>query len=51
MKEDDKDWDPPSKIGKQELEIVMGDEHIAFVVIRGLIIDIKVWFIYRGTEK
>ncbi len=33
MKEDDKDWPAPNPNGKQELEIVLGDEHISFVVL------------------
>jgi hypothetical protein len=32
MKEDDNNWPEPDRIGKQELEIVMGDEHISFSV-------------------
>ena len=30
LKEDDQLWPPPDRIGRQELEIVMGDEHISF---------------------
>ncbi|TNV78713.1 hypothetical protein FGO68_gene10745 [Halteria grandinella] len=29
-KEDDKDWPQPDKVGRQELEIVLGNEHISF---------------------
>mmetsp|Transcript_97389 Transcript_97389/g.145961 ORF Transcript_97389/g.145961 Transcript_97389/m.145961 type:complete len:116 (-) Transcript_97389:105-452(-) len=32
MKEDDKDWPVPDKIGKQELEIRLGNTHISFTV-------------------
>lgn len=32
MKEDDNLWPEPDRIGKQELEIVMGEEHISFTV-------------------
>jgi hypothetical protein len=32
MKEDDRNWPEPDRVGRQELEIVMGDEHIAFTV-------------------
>lgn len=32
MKEDDHQWPQPDRIGKQELEIVLGDEHISFSV-------------------
>eukprot|EP01024_Parvocaulis_polyphysoides_P041292 TRINITY_DN37857_c0_g1_i1.p1 TRINITY_DN37857_c0_g1~~TRINITY_DN37857_c0_g1_i1.p1 ORF type:complete len:161 (-),score=9.12 TRINITY_DN37857_c0_g1_i1:76-519(-) len=30
LKEDDKNWPEPDKVGKQELEVVMGEEHISF---------------------
>ena len=30
MKEDDKTWPEPDRVGKQELEIVLGEEHICF---------------------
>ncbi|CAK9302942.1 unnamed protein product [Gordionus sp. m RMFG-2023] len=30
MKEDDKLWPSPDRVGRQELEIVMGDEYISF---------------------
>ena len=30
MKEDDKNWPEPDRVGRQELEIVMGGEHISF---------------------
>jgi protein mago nashi len=32
MKEDDSLWPEPDRIGKQELEIVLGEEHISFTV-------------------
>jgi protein mago nashi len=32
VKEDDDKWPIPDKVGRQELEIVMGDEHISFTV-------------------
>jgi hypothetical protein len=32
IKEDDKNWPPPNKEGKQELEIKLGKDHISFVV-------------------
>jgi protein mago nashi len=35
FREDDKDWPPPDRIGRQELEIVVGNEHISFIVILG----------------
>ena len=30
MQEDDSLWPQPNRVGRQELEIVMGDEHISF---------------------
>lgn len=30
MKEDDSNWPPPDRVGRQELEVVMGNEHISF---------------------
>ena len=30
MKEDDNEWPAPDRVGRQELEIVMGQEHISF---------------------
>lgn len=30
MKEDDANWPEPDRVGRQELEIVMGNEHISF---------------------
>merc|ERR1712086_1250216 len=30
LKEDDKNWPEPDRIGRQELEIVIGEEHISF---------------------
>jgi protein mago nashi len=30
MKEDDANWPPPDRVGRQELEVVMGNEHISF---------------------
>lgn len=30
MKEDDANWPAPDRVGRQELEIVMGNEHISF---------------------
>lgn len=32
LKEDDRDWPEPDSVGRQELEVVMGDEHISFTV-------------------
>lgn len=30
MKEDDTNWPAPDRVGRQELEVMIGDEHIAF---------------------
>lgn len=30
MKEDDANWPAPDRVGRQELEIVLGNEHISF---------------------
>ncbi|KAJ3305939.1 Protein mago nashi 2 [Kappamyces sp. JEL0829] len=30
LKEDDQSWPEPDQVGRQELEIVLGDEHISF---------------------
>merc|ERR1712165_627639 len=42
LKEDDSCWPPPDRIGRQELEIVMGDEHISFTTSKiGSLIDVN----------
>ncbi len=33
LREDDQVWPEPDQVGRQELEIVLGDEHISFTVI------------------
>lgn len=30
LKEDDSNWPEPDRVGRQELEIILGDEHISF---------------------
>lgn len=30
LKEDDKDWPEADRVGRQELEVIMGGEHISF---------------------
>lgn len=30
LQEDDNDWPIPDRVGRQELEIVLGDEHVSF---------------------
>ena len=39
MQEDDSSWPPPDRVGRQELEIVVNDEHISFTTskIRSLV--------------
>lgn len=32
FREDDSKWPEPDQIGRQELEVVIGDEHISFTV-------------------
>lgn len=42
MKEDDELWPAPDRVGRQELEIVMGDEHISFTTSKiGSLVDIN----------
>merc|ERR1711973_210973 len=42
MKEDDALWPAPDRIGRQELEIVMGPEHISFTTSKiGSLIDVN----------
>ncbi|XP_071477655.1 protein mago nashi homolog [Diadema setosum] len=42
MQEDDALWPPPDRVGRQELEIVMGDEHISFATTKfGSLIDVN----------
>uniref|UniRef100_A0A2I3SHN8 Uncharacterized protein n=2 Tax=Pan TaxID=9596 RepID=A0A2I3SHN8_PANTR len=39
-KEDDALWPPPNRVGRQELEIIIGDEHISFTTSKiGSLID------------
>ena len=30
VKEDDNEWPAPDRVGRQELEVVLGDQHISF---------------------
>lgn len=30
LKEDDANWPEPDRVGRQELEVILGDEHISF---------------------
>ncbi|RKP19548.1 mago nashi-like protein 2 [Rozella allomycis CSF55] len=41
-KEDDSQWPQPDRVGKQELEIIMGDEHICFTTSKiGSLLDVQ----------
>eukprot|EP00741_Cyanophora_paradoxa_P006128 tig00000944_g5943.t1 len=42
MKEDDNNWPQPDRVGRQELEIVLGDEHICFTTSKiGSLLDVQ----------
>uniref|UniRef100_A0A7S3DCE1 Mago nashi n=1 Tax=Palpitomonas bilix TaxID=652834 RepID=A0A7S3DCE1_9EUKA len=42
MKEDDSNWPEPDQVGSQELEIVLGDEHISFKTSKiGSLVDVQ----------
>lgn len=42
MKEDDNNWPEPDRVGTQELEIVMGKEHICFTTSKiGSLVDVN----------
>ncbi len=42
MQEDDALWPSPDRVGRQELEIVMGDEHISFSTSKiGSLVDVN----------
>nr|KYP31602.1 Protein mago nashi isogeny [Cajanus cajan] len=42
MKEDDNNWPEPDRLGRQELEIVMGNEHISFTTSKiGSLVDVQ----------
>ncbi len=42
MKEDDNNWPEPDRIGRQELEIVMGNDHISFTTSKiGSLLDVQ----------
>ena len=41
-KEDDKLWPEPDRVGRQELEIVLGNEHISFTTSKiGSLVDVQ----------
>eukprot|EP00906_Rhabdomonas_costata_P002520 RCo003975 len=42
MKEDDKNWPEPDRVGRQELEVVLGNEHISFTTTKlGSLLDVQ----------
>ncbi len=42
MAEDDALWPQPDRVGRQELEIVIGDEHISFTTSKiGSLVDVN----------
>lgn len=42
LQEDDALWPVPDRVGRQELEIVMGDEHISFSTSKiGSLVDVN----------
>lgn len=42
LKRNDKTWPEPDNIGKQELEIVLGNQHISFLTCKfGSLLDVK----------
>ena len=42
MQEDDSSWPQPDRVGRQELEIVIGDEHISFTTSKiGSLVDVN----------
>ena len=42
LQEDDALWPSPDRVGRQELEIVMGDEHISFSTSKiGSLVDVN----------
>uniref|UniRef100_A0AAV1TJW1 Mago nashi n=1 Tax=Peronospora matthiolae TaxID=2874970 RepID=A0AAV1TJW1_9STRA len=41
-KEDDKEWPEPDRIGRQELEVVLGNDHISFTCAKiGSLLDVQ----------
>ncbi|CAL9130627.1 unnamed protein product [Musa acuminata var. zebrina] len=42
MKEDDNNWPPPDRVGRQEMEIVMNNEHISCTTSKtGSLVDVQ----------
>ncbi|KAK1945800.1 Protein mago nashi 1 [Phytophthora citrophthora] len=41
-KEDDKEWPEPDRVGRQELEVVLGNDHISFTCAKiGSLLDVQ----------
>jgi len=42
LKEDDSQWPEPDRIGRQELEVVMGEDHVSFAAGKiGSLLDVQ----------
>ncbi|KAH7727534.1 mago nashi protein [Aphelenchoides avenae] len=42
MKEDDSNWPEPDRVGRQELEVLNGDEHVSFTTSKiGCLVDVN----------
>uniref|UniRef100_A0A914D0C8 Mago nashi n=1 Tax=Acrobeloides nanus TaxID=290746 RepID=A0A914D0C8_9BILA len=42
LKEDDSSWPEPDRVGRQELEILYGDEHVSFTTSKiGCLVDVN----------
>lgn len=42
MKEDDSNWPEPDRIGRQELEVVIGNDHISFATTKiGSLLEVQ----------
>ncbi len=42
LKEDDSQWPEPDRIGRQELEVVLGDDHVSFAAAKiGSLLDVQ----------
>ena len=42
LKEDDSQWPEPDRIGRQELEVVMGEDHVSFAAAKiGSLLDVQ----------
>ena len=42
MKEDDNNWPAPDRIGRQELEVIIGDSHVSFTCTKlGSVLEVQ----------